>query len=136
MEYEIEGTLKLPKLVFDDESLTVIQHSKETKYSYQNMDQIKIAYKQLFADFGALEFLYNGKPITISYNKRYTKKLETIIPKIQKQKNETSSTEVHTTSVSMPEDPVAYLKKCKEMLDLGLITQDEYESKKKQLLNL
>lgn len=136
MEYEIEGTLKLPKLVFDDEALTVIQHAKETKYLYENMDQIKIAYKQLFADFGALEFLYNGKPITISYNKRYTKKLETVIPKIKQHKTKTSSTEIHTTSVSMPQDPVAYLTKCKEMLDLGLITQEEYESKKKQLLNL
>jgi membrane protease subunit (stomatin/prohibitin family) len=34
------------------------------------------------------------------------------------------------------EDPVARLKKAKEMLDLGLITQDDYDALKAKALGL
>lgn len=129
MEYEIEGTLKLPKLIFDEEKLTVVDRSKETVYMYSDIDEIHVAYKQLFSDFGAIEMKYKGKPLTITYNKRYTKTVEKALKQVHQPKEISSS-------ISMPNDPVAYLQKCKEMLELGLICQEDYDQKKKELLNL
>ncbi len=127
MEYEIEGTLKLPRLLFDDEKLTVQEKSKERVYWYSLIEEIHIVYKQWFSDFGAIEMRYQGKMITLMYNKIYTKKVEKALKNI---KNPS------TPSISMPSDPIAYLQKCKEMLDMGLITEDDYNQKKKEVLNL
>lgn len=46
----------------------------------------------------------------------------------------TSDSETSTNSVVC--DPYEELKKCKELLDMGIISNDEFEQKKKQLLNL
>ena len=43
--------------------------------------------------------------------------------------------DVQTTAESGV-DPYEELKKCKELLDMGIISNDEFEQKKKQLLNL
>lgn len=129
MEYEIEGTLKLPRLIFDEEKLTVIEKGKERVYWYSSIEQIQIVYKQWFSDFGAIEMQYQGKMITIMYNKLYTKKVEKAL-KMVKRPLQSSS-----TSISMPSDPIAYLQKCKEMLELGLITEDDYNQKKQEVLS-
>lgn len=126
MEYEIEGTLKLPRLIFDEEKLTVIEKSKERVYWYKSIEQIQIVYKQWFSDFGAIEMRYQGKMITIMYNKLYTKKVEKALKNMK---------QASTPSISMPSDPIAYLQKCKKMLDMGLITQDDYNQKKDEVLN-
>lgn len=34
------------------------------------------------------------------------------------------------------EDPYEQLKKLKELLDMGILTQDEFDAKKKQILNI
>lgn len=40
------------------------------------------------------------------------------------------------TSPALPADPLDQIKKLKELLDIGAITQEEFDAKKKQLLNL
>lgn len=129
MEYEIEGTLKLPRLIFDEEKLTVIEKGKERVYWYSYIEQIKIVYKQWFSDFGAIEMRYQGKMITIMYNKLYTKKVEKALKMVKR------PLQSSPTSISMPSDPIAYLQKCKEMLELGLITEDDYNQKKQEVLS-
>ena len=37
---------------------------------------------------------------------------------------------------SLEKDPIEEVKKFKELLDLGAITQDEFDAKKKELLGL
>ncbi len=129
MEYEIEGTLKLPRLIFDEEKLTVIEKGKERVYWYSSIEQIQIVYKQWFSDFGAIEMRYQGKMITIMYNKLYTKKVEKALKMVKR------PLQSSPTSISMPSDPIAYLQKCKEMLELGLITEDDYNQKKQEVLS-
>lgn len=129
MEYEIEGTLKLPRLIFDEEKLTVIEKGKERVYWYSSIEQIQIVYKQWFSDFGAIEMQYQGKMITIMYNKLYTKKVEKALKMVKR------PLQSSPTSISMPSDPIAYLQKCKEMLELGLITEDDYNQKKQEVLS-
>lgn len=129
MEYEIEGTLKLPRLIFDEEKLTVIEKGKERVYWYSYIEQIQIVYKQWFSDFGAIEMRYQGKMITIMYNKLYTKKVEKALKMVKR------PLQSSPTSISMPSDPIAYLQKCKEMLELGLITEDDYNQKKQEVLS-
>ena len=41
-----------------------------------------------------------------------------------------------TAAASSSPSPAEEIKKYKELLDMGIITQDEFDSKKKQLLNL
>ena len=41
-----------------------------------------------------------------------------------------------TTIVQQPASPAEELKKMKELLDMGIITQEEFDAKKKQLLGL
>ena len=40
------------------------------------------------------------------------------------------------TSGSMTEDHIEQIKKFKELLDIGAITQEEFDAKKKELLGL
>ncbi|MDD4510213.1 MAG: SHOCT domain-containing protein [Oscillospiraceae bacterium] len=49
----------------------------------------------------------------------------------------TSNKEIHTTiKQEMPQSSADELKKFKELLDSGIITQEEFDAKKKQLLGL
>lgn len=126
MEYEIEGTLKLPTLYFDDEKLVVEDKGQTKIYLYRSITDIHIAYKQRFADFGVLELISDGKQIIVPYNKRCEKELEKAVKKVND----------HKTGTPLSEDPFELMKKYKEMLDLGILSQEEFEAKKKELLRI
>lgn len=55
---------------------------------------------------------------------------------INRQSSTTNNNFNTTTSVNIDNDYTEELKKLKELLDSGILTQEEFESKKKQLLNL
>lgn len=125
MEYEIEGTLKFPSLYFDEEKLIV--KGKETKiYAYKDISDIHIVYKQLFSDFGAIEINHQGKENTILFSKRYTKTIEKAIEQIK----------ASPKKKQKDHDPFELMKKYKEMYDLGIITEAEFNAKKKELLHI
>lgn len=42
----------------------------------------------------------------------------------------------HPKTEQVKEDPYEQLKKLKELLDMGILTQDEFDAKKKQILNI
>lgn len=138
MEFEIEGTLKLPTLYFDDEKLVVKERdgSKKT-YTYANMSHFELSYKQMFANFATLSFQYQKKSIVIAYNKLYTKKLEHAIDQIkEKQRQPKTISSSPFVFDDLPTDPFEFMKKFKEMLDLGIITQEEFEEKKREAFHL
>ena len=83
--------------------------------------------------------LFSGKDILNAHSeiyKRYTKFLS------RQQDTNTQGAELSQASeneeVNVPPtfDPYEEIKKVKELLDLGIITQEEFEQKKKELLNL
>ena len=49
---------------------------------------------------------------------------------------ENSKTEIKESVNQNADDPYEELKKTKELLDMGIITQEEFDAKKKQLLGL
>ena len=55
---------------------------------------------------------------------------------VEKQIMECASNKGGTTIVQQASSPAEELKKMKELLDMGIITQDEFDAKKKQLLGL
>ena len=55
------------------------------------------------------------------------------ISNIGKKKDEVKES---VSNITTPVDPYEELKKLKELLDMGIITQEEFDQKKKQLLNL
>lgn len=55
---------------------------------------------------------------------------------INKKTNSIESTQTQKESTSSFEDQVESLKKLKSLLDAGIITQEEFDTKKKQILNL
>ena len=75
MEFEIEGTLKLPTLYFDDEKLVVKERDGSKKvYAYTDMSHFELSYKQMFANFATFSFQYQKKSIVIPYNKPIQRK--------------------------------------------------------------
>jgi len=52
--------------------------------------------------------------------------------------NETTPSEAQAPAISAPaqNDPVEQLKKLKELVDMGILTQEEFDAKKKQILGL
>ena len=64
-----------------------------------------------------------------------TNRLTTLLQAILKE-NETLNVEFSATQSSPDTDPLDEIKKLKELLDIGAITPEEFDAKKKQLLNL
>ena len=138
MEFEIEGTLKLPTLYFDDEKLVVKERDGSKKvYAYTDMSHFELSYKQMFANFATFSFQYQKKSIVIPYNKLYTKKLEHAVDQIKEKQRQPNKNSSSTFAFDdLPTDPFEFMKKFKEMLDLGIITQEEFDEKKKEAFQL
>ncbi len=56
--------------------------------------------------------------------------------KFGKKKSQDEEKEEENNNKATPSDPYEELKKLKELLDMGIITQEEFDQKKRQLLNL
>lgn len=74
------------------------------------------------SDLRAIVSLFNGKPA------EYTQVHRTVIQPIQ-----TSSS--HARSTILEDDKIEILKKYKNLLDMGVITEEEFTAKKAELLN-
>ncbi len=84
---------------------------------HQNVEEIKEYCEELYND-GEISFAGNGRYFILTEEKEKPKPKKTSAPK------------------SEAVDVKAELKKYKEMLDDGLITQEDYDAKKKELLGL
>lgn len=123
MEYEFEGSNNMPDLFFDDTGLTV----GDTEYPYSECSDIRISYDVLFAAYGVLEIIHKGKKISVPFPKKYTRQIRKVLEKVKKQKQQ---------PITTADDPYEQVKKLKELLDMGAITQEEFDAKKKELLHL
>lgn len=111
--------------------------NKELKLPVEKVDNISI-------EKSFINELFDGKTIVIhsaSYSIRFTcvhnaiefvdKTLEAI--KAYQESNQPDDVNIQTNTGN---DNLEQIKKLKEMLDSGIITQDEFDTKKKQLLGL
>ena len=139
MYHEIEGLLGIEPMIFDEEELIVGDHH----YPYEEIESLEITSAPFFASYGVLTLRTKGKDISIPFYRARKSKLERTLREFEKlrEKGEIGASgkapESQTGSPpAAATDPYEELKKLKELLDLDIITQEEFDAKKKQLLDL
>ncbi len=146
MYYQFDSRLSMPAILFDDDRIVVA--GKE--YDYAQLNDIEITKAPFISTYGIMELRMDGKTVPVPFAKADLSRLriavqETkhIISSLKQSKEVSESPEgrrgpgqepADTDPVKM--DPYEEMKKLKELLDLDIITQDEFARKKKELLGL
>ena len=126
MYHEIEGQLSIEPIIFDEEELIArVKH-----YPYSEIESLEITSAPLFSAYGVLTLRTHGKDIPIPFYRSRKSKLELALREFEKMR------EPKAPDPPAAPDPYEELKKLKELLDLGIVTEEEFETKKKQLLDL
>ena len=138
MYHEIEGQLSIEPIIFDDDELIARGHH----YPYTEIESLEITSSQLFSPYGILTMRTRGRDIPIPFARSRKSKLELALREFEKQRvSNASESDVTVQSNQMigrppAMDPYEELKKLKELLDLDIITKEEFDAKKKKLLDL
>ena len=138
MYHEIEGQLSIEPIIFDDDELIARGHH----YPYTEIESLEITSSQLFSPYGILTMRTRGRDIPIPFARSRKSKLELALREFEKQRvSNASESDVTVQSNQMigrppAMDPYEELKKLKELLDLDIVTKEEFKEKKKQLLDL
>ena len=86
-----------------------------------------------------VEFFYedeNGKTNSIIFDSSAYDCLMKLIPEKAFDSVVTNTSKKEEPSIATPTTSLSQIKELKELLDLGIITQEEFDAKKKQLLGL
>lgn len=138
MYYEIEGQLSIEPIIFDDDELI----ARGQRYSYNEIESLEITSAQVFSPYGILTLRTKGRDVSIPFPRSRKNKLELAMHEFEKLREkgfrepEDIAAQSLTQVVQAALDPYEELKKLKELLDLDIITKEEFETKKKQLLDL
>ena len=137
MYHEIEGHLSVEPIIFDEDELIARGHH----YPYSEIESLEITSAQLFQPYGLLTLRTNGRDVPIPFYRSRKKQLELALRDFEKLKNgEEVPDSTAQSSPAAPQapatDPYEELKKLKELLDMGIVTQEEFDAKKKKLLDL
>ena len=138
MYHEIEGQLSIEPIIFDDDELIARGHH----YPYSEIESLEITSAQLFSPYGILTLRTEGRDIPIPFARSRKNKLELALREFEKLRESggagsgSSLPQNRTYTPPAAEDPYAELKKLKELLDLDIITKEEFDLKKKKLLDL
>ena len=126
MYHEIEGQLSIEPIIFDEDELIARGHH----YPYSEIDSLEITSAPLFSSYGLLTLRTQGKEIPIPFYRARKGKLELALREFEKMR------EPKEPAPPAANDPYEELKKLKELLDMGIVTEEEFNAKKKQLLDL
>ena len=152
MYYQIEGRLNMKTLTFDEEGLTV---GKQT-YPIDDIENLKITNAPLFATYGILTFHSGDRDISVAFPRSAIDKLRRAIHDFEHEQMmrkkaaekaaaeksaATQAAQTVRTAAGQGQpvrslDPYEEVKKLKELLDMGIVTEEEFQKKKKELLNL
>ncbi len=137
MYHEIEGQLSIDPIIFDEDELI----ARRQHYPYTDIESIEITSAQLFSPYGIVTLRVNGKDIPVPFVRSRKHKLELAIRDFERLRDGKGSGEQGGAPVAQAgpaayRDPYEEMKKVKELLDMGIITEEEFETKKKQLLDL
>ena len=98
---------------------------------------LQIGYLQLETASGLMNNrnnnFFNENSFTFDTTVVSNEKMEEVAAYVKKRVEEIKSGKADSTPAASPADEI---KKYKELLDMGIISQEEFEAKKKQLLNL
>jgi len=138
MYHEIEGQLSIEPIIFDDDELI----ARGQHYPYTEIESLEITSSQVFSPYGILTLRTGGKNIPVPFARSRKAKLELALRDFKKLRE--SGGQIPADAMQggreairpAPMDPYEELKKLKELLDLDIVTKEEFEAKKKQLLDL
>ncbi len=138
MYHEIEGQLSIEPIIFDEDKLI----ARGNHYPYAKIESLEITSAPIFSPYGILTLRTEGRDIPIPFVRSKKNKLELALREFEKlrQSGERDPDNIpqkdssYGTAPGM--DPYEELKKLKELLDLDIITQEEFDTKKKKLLDL
>ena len=133
MYYEIEGRFNMENLIFDEETFTVGSRS----FPYDQIEKLEITSEPLFAAYGILTMIFEGKEVSIPFPRSSGKKIRRALKELERERAKASKVSAAgQTGTAGLSDPYEEVKKLKELLDLDIITEEEFQKKKKDLLNL
>ena len=138
MYHEIEGQLSIEPIIFDDDELI----ARGQHYPYTEIESLEITSSQIFSPYGILTLRTGGRDIPVPFVRSRKAKHELALRDFKKLRE--SGGQIHSDALQdsreaihpAPMDPYEELKKLKELLDLDIVTKEEFEAKKKQLLDL
>lgn len=138
MYHEIEGNLGIESIIFDDDELI----ARGKHYPYSEIESLEITSAPLFSSYGILTLRTQGKDHAIPFYRSRKNKLELALRDFNKLREGGAAGQaaapqnVQSAGPAAALDPYEELKKLKELLDLGIVTEEEFNTKKKQLLDL
>lgn len=137
MYHEIEGNLSIEPIIFDDDELI----ARGQHYPYSEIESLEITSAPLFSSYGILTLRTQGRDHAIPFYRSKKGKLELALKEYNKLRErgntgQNGTAQTGLTAGTAPADPYEELKKLKELLDLGIVTEEEFNIKKKQLLDL
>ena len=137
MYHEIEGQLSIGPIIFDETELIALGHH----YPYEEIESLEITGSQLFSPYGILTLRTQGRDVAIPFARSRKNKLEAALREFSRMResgtpDRQEAAKSRGADVPARSDPYEELKKLKELLDLGIVTEEEFEAKKKQLLDL
>lgn len=134
MYHEIEGQLSIEPIIFDDDELI----ARGKHYPYEEIESLEITSSQLFSPYGILTLRKQGRDIPIPFARSRKAKLELALRDFKKLREGGGQALANVMQDGPREamDPYEELKKLKELLDLDIITKEEFDAKKKKLLDL
>lgn len=158
--YEIDGNMGKTLKVYHDRCIISITSGLKAAFwgagalngdkEFYYSDITSVQFKNLGHTTGYLQFEYPGAHSGNNFNSENSfifsatigtakyRKLKEEMPRIcddiRKRVNEAKNAKTGTTAVAL--SPADELKKYKDLLDSGIITQEEFDAKKKQLLGL
>ena len=138
MYYEIEGRFNMENLIFDEDCFTVGSRS----FPYDEIEKLEITSEPLFAAYGILTLISGGKEVSIPFPRSSGRKIRRALKELERERAKVFSSgeknrKAGPASGQAPlSDPYEELKKLKELLDLDIITEEEFQKKKAELLDL
>ena len=145
MYHEIEGQLSIKTIIFDEDELIV----GDRHYPYDEIKSLEITSAPLFSTYGILTLRTQGRSIAIPFARSRKNKLDAALREFERMREGEGSPPgaAQQSLAAAPgvqkeggfaagDDPYEELKKLKELLDMDIITKEEFETKKKQLLDL
>lgn len=130
MYYEIDGIYEMPSVVFEDDRIV----SGRREFEYSKITSIKITNSIAFSAYAIFKVMYDGKVVSIPFNRHQIKVARHAIKELEPRLGKEKKEEVNESSnESIPYEAI---KQLKELYDMGAITEEEFNQKKKELLNL
>jgi len=155
MYYEIPGYQTIKALYLEDDSLSI---ADGRRFYYEKIKDPRITNYSFFSPYAILEFTYEGEHVTLPFSSRGKHNLESAYREVknrmasqgrsasseaqvaqdpaQASASATATGQPSAATVPVSNDMVRQLEDLKKLLDEGILTQEEFTAKKRQILGL